>query len=69
MDWEAEGLLDELPDDRARTARRELLDELHADGVSLEELREAVSEQRLALLPVERMLGSDRRYSQQDIAK
>ena len=68
VDWEAEGLLDELPDDRARAARRELLDELHEDGVSVEELRQAVAEQRLALLPVERMLGGDRRHSQQDIA-
>ena len=57
VDWEAEGLLDELPDERARTARRELLDELHADGVPLEELKVAVKEQRLALLPVDRLLG------------
>jgi adenylate cyclase len=68
VDWEAEGLLDELPDERARTARRELLDELHADGVPLEELKVAVEEQRLALLPVDRLLGSDRRYSQREIA-
>jgi adenylate cyclase len=69
VDWEAEGLLDELPDDRAREARRALLDELHAEGVPVEELKQAVKEQRLALLPVERLLGSDRRYSQQDIAE
>ena len=69
MDWEAEGLLDELPDERARRARRELLDELHDDGVPVEELRQAVKEQRLALVPVERLLGSDRRYSQQEIAE
>jgi adenylate cyclase len=68
VDWDAEGLLDELPDERAREARRELLDELHEDGMSVEELKRAVAEQRLALVPVERMLGSDRRYSQQDIA-
>ena len=69
MDWEAEGLLDELPDDRARQARRELLDELHEEGVGLEELKQAVAEQRLALLPVERLLGSDQRYSQREIAE
>ena len=69
VDWEAEGLLDELPDERARKARRELLDELHADGVSLEELKEAVKEQRLALVPVERLLGPDQRYSQEDVAR
>ena len=69
VDWEAEGLLDELPDERARTARRELLDELHADGVSLDELKQAVREQRLALVPVERLLGSDQRFSQEDVAR
>jgi adenylate cyclase len=69
VDWDAEGLLDELPDEQARQARRELLDELHADGVSLEELKQAAKEQRLALLPVERLLGSDQRYSQEDIAE
>jgi adenylate cyclase len=68
VDWEAEGLPDELPDDRARAARKELLDELHVDGVSVEELKKAVEEQRLALLPVERLLGSGKRYSQQTIA-
>jgi adenylate cyclase len=69
VDWEAEGLLDELPDERAREARRTLLEELHADGVPVEELRRAVEEQRLALLPVERLLGSDQRYSQEEIAE
>lgn len=68
MDWEAEGLLEELPDDRARAARKDLLDELHGDGVPVEELKKAVQEQRLALLPVERLLGSGKRYSQQAIA-
>src|SRR5215208_5383625 len=69
VDWEAEGLLDDLPDDRAREARRKLLDELREDGVSLEELRRAVAEQRLALLPVERLLGSGQRYSHREIAE
>jgi adenylate cyclase len=55
MDWEAEGLLDGL-DDEARDARRRLLDELHEDGVSLDELRAAVEEDRLVLVPVERAL-------------
>jgi adenylate cyclase len=69
MDWDAEGLLDNLPDDRAREARRALLDELHADGVPLEELRAAVREQRLALLPVDRLLGSERTYTLREIAE
>ena len=69
MDWEAEGLLEELPDDRAREARRKLLDELHEDGVPLEELEQAVKEQRLALVPVERLLGGEPRYSAREIAE
>ena len=54
-DWEAEGLLEGL-DQRGRAARRELLEEL-SEHFSLEELREAVHEGRLALLPVERALA------------
>ncbi len=68
MDWEAEGLLEGLTDDAARDARRALLDKLHDDGVPVEELRQAVAEQRLALLPVERLLGSEARYTARDIA-
>jgi adenylate cyclase len=36
-----------------------LLDRLHGDGFSLDELRQAVKERRLALLPVDRMLGGN----------
>ena len=69
IDWEAEGLLDGLEDERARDARRKLLDELHEDGCDLELLRRAVAEDRLALLPVERLLGSEPRYSARDLAE
>jgi adenylate cyclase len=69
MDWDAEGLLDNCADDKAREARRALLDRLHADGVSLDDLRNAVEDQRLALLPVERQLSSEARYSARDIAE
>jgi adenylate cyclase len=69
VDWEAKGLLDDLPDDRAREARRELLDELHADGVPLEELEQAVKDQRLALVPVERLLGGEPRHSAREVAE
>jgi adenylate cyclase len=63
-DWDAEGLLDPLTDERDRQARRELLDELYADRFSLEELQRAVHEDRLVLLPVERALGDGRpKYS------
>lgn len=69
MDWEAEGLLEGCADDAAREARRALLDKLHRDGASLEELRRAVDEQRLALLPVERLLSSEPRYTAREIAR
>jgi adenylate cyclase len=56
-DWEAEGLLDTLEDERHRDARRQLLDQLYDEGFPLDELRRAAWEDRLVLLPVERALG------------
>jgi adenylate cyclase len=53
-DFEAEGLLEGLDGD-AREARLELLGDLEGDGVPLEELKAAVEEDRIALLPVERV--------------
>jgi adenylate cyclase len=55
-DYEAEGLLEGLDGD-ARESRRRLLEELETSGAALEELRAAVSEGRLALLPLERALA------------
>ena len=57
-DFAALGLLDGLDED-ARASRLALLQALHEDGVGLEELRTAVAEGRLALLPAERALGAD----------
>src|SRR6476659_3210079 len=69
IDFEAEGLLDELEGD-ARQARLVLLEQLAAEGVPLEELRDAVAAGRLALLPVERALaGTGRRYTAREIAE
>ena len=68
-DFEAEGLLDGL-DGEVREARRALLERLHSEGVSLEELREAVAAGRLALLPVERAIAGDGpRYTPREIAE
>jgi adenylate cyclase len=69
MDWEAEGLLADCTDEGARQARRELLDRLHGEGVSVEDLRHAVEDRRLALLPVERLLSAEERYSAREIAE
>jgi adenylate cyclase len=60
MDFAAQGLLDGIEDDAARDERLALLEELHADGVSLAELRAAVAEDRLVFLRVERTLGTGR---------
>jgi adenylate cyclase len=69
MDWESEGLLDDCADDAARTARRQLLDRLHGEGVPLEQLRRAVEQGRLALLPVERLLASEPKYTAREIVE
>lgn len=69
IDFETEGLLEGVEGD-ARMARRELLEELVADGASLEELREAVEAGRLTLLPVERALaGPGPRYTPRQAAE
>jgi adenylate cyclase len=69
IDFEAEGLLEGV-DGKAREAREKLLRELAEEGVSVEELRQAVAAGRLALLPVERQLtGEGARYSSREIAE
>jgi adenylate cyclase len=68
IDFQAEGLLDGLGDERAREARLDLLRTLEGEGFSLEELRRATAEGRLALLPVERVLEAEGpRYTQREI--
>jgi len=69
VDFEAEGLLEGLEDSDARAKRVELLEDLTADGASLDEIREAVAADRLALLPVERILGGEKRYTRQEVAE
>ena len=69
IDFAAEGLLGDL-EGEARQARLELLEGLAADGTPLEELREAVADGRLTLLPVERALaGEGPRYTPREVAK
>ena len=58
IDFEAEGLLGDLKG-KAREARLALLQELADEGCSLDELRRAVEENRLVLLPVERAFEED----------
>jgi len=69
MDFEAEGLLGNLTG-KAREARLALLNELADEGVSLEELKRAVGENRLVLLPVERVFDSGtEHYTARQIAE
>lgn len=56
VDFAAEGLLDGL-EGEARAGREQLLARLVADGVAEDDIRRAVAEERLALLPVDRVLG------------
>src|ERR671917_476224 len=66
IDFEKEGLLEGAAD---REARLELLRSLEQEGFTLGELREAAAQDRLALLPVERVLaGEGRLYTQEELA-
>ena len=66
--FEAAGLLDGL-EGREREARLELLRELAQDGFSIDELRAAATEDRLGLLPVDRLLAGDSKYTARDVAR
>jgi adenylate cyclase len=69
IDFQAEGLLEGV-EGEACEARLELLEDLAADGASLEELRAAVAAGRLTLLPVERALaGTGPRYTPREVAE
>jgi adenylate cyclase len=67
IDFESEGLLDGASD---RDARLELLRTLEKEGFTLEELREAAAADRLALLPMERVLAGDGKlYTRDELAE
>jgi adenylate cyclase len=67
IDFESEGLLDGVDD---REARLELLRTLEDEGFTLDELREAAKQNRLALLPVERVLAGDGKlYTREELAE
>jgi adenylate cyclase len=68
VDFAAEGLLDGLEGD-AREARERLLRRLHDQGTPIEELRRAAAEDRLVLLPAERLIGGEPRYTGAEIAE
>jgi adenylate cyclase len=69
VDFEKEGLLEGCRDEAERESRRQLLAGLEQRGVSLEELRAAVAEDRLVLLPVELELAGEARYTPEQVAE
>ncbi len=68
VDFSAEGLLDGLDGD-ARDARERLLRTLSDDGVPLEELRAAAADNTLFLLPAERRVGAEPRWTFEEIVE
>jgi adenylate cyclase len=69
IDFEGEGLLEGL-EGKAREARVALLEDLTEQGVPLDELKRAVDENRLVLLPVERVFGAgEERYTAVEVAE
>jgi adenylate cyclase len=64
-EFAAAGLLDGL-EGVARDARLTLLRRLRDDGCTLDELQAATDARRLPLLPVERLLAHQRRYSMRE---
>jgi adenylate cyclase len=68
VDFAAEGLLDGL-EGHARTARERLLQALLDDGVALDELRAAVAENTLFVLPAERRVGAEARWTFDEVVQ
>src|SRR3989442_8976172 len=67
---ESAGLLEGVQGEAARAQRLDLLRQLIADGFSLGELQEATRAERLALLPVDRILHrEDVRYTRVELAE
>lgn len=68
IDFASEGLLDGLQGE-GRSARLELLEQLAADGISLDELRSATRDGRLLFVGAERVVSGVPRYSTREIAE
>ena len=68
IDFAAEGLLDGL-EGEDRATRLELLEQLAADGISLDELRAATRDGRLLFVGAERMVSGVPRYSTREVSQ
>lgn len=70
LDFEAEGLFDDVEGEEARAARARLVNYLiDEENVSLDEIKQAQEERRLFLLGVERALGGDPKYTAEEVAE
>lgn len=69
IDLEAEGLLEGVEGKEDREARVQLLEQLVEAGVAVEELKQAVAEDRLALLPAELVLAGDGQFTLAEVAE
>jgi adenylate cyclase len=68
-EFEAAGLLDGIEEAAKREERLALLRHLRDDGFTIEELKEAAKLERLALLPVDRVLSKEgAKYTSTDLA-
>lgn len=63
------GLLEGVEPGPEREKRATLLQQLLADGFTVEELLAACKADRLALLPVDRVLHRDQKYTREDLAR
>ena len=68
-DLDARGLLEGIEPGLAREQRISLLQQLLADGFTVEELVAGAKSNRLALLPVDRVLHRDQQYTRDDLAR
>ena len=58
-----------MPEGPAREARLELLRELAAQGVPLDEMRRAIEEDRLVFLLLDRELSGEPKYTAREVAE
>jgi adenylate cyclase len=69
IDFEGEGLLAGTSDRASIVARTRLVEHLLEQGVSLDEIKQAVREGRLVLLPIEIEMGGELKHNAREVAK
>jgi adenylate cyclase len=69
VDWEGEGLLAGAESGAARADRIGVLEKLFEAGVPLDELKRALAEDRLTVMPAERVLSGGASRTAEDVAR